>query len=64
MNKGTMLFFSIEVCGYLFRKKLIRAPKNLGVDRPLRSFWGPLLAILDFAGGAALQVLSECPLRR
>ena len=27
-------------------------------------FWGPLAAILDFAGGAALQAVSERPLRR
>ena len=26
--------------------------------------WGPLAAILDFAGGAALQAVSERPLRR
>ena len=28
-----------------------------------RSFWGPLIAILDFAVGAKLQTVSECPLR-
>ena len=27
-------------------------------------FWGPLAAILDFAGGAVLQAVSECPRRR
>ena len=32
--------------------------------RPRRPFWGPLAAILDFAGVAALQEVSECPLRR
>ena len=34
------------------------------VSRPCRPFWGPLAAILDFAGDAALQAVSECPLRR
>ena len=33
-------------------------------SRPPLPFWGPLAAILDFAGGAALQVVSERPLRR
>ena len=33
------------------------------VARPRRPFWGPLVAILDFAGGAALQAVSERPLR-
>ena len=31
---------------------------------PPLPFWGPLAAILDFAAGAAFQVVSECPLRR
>ena len=31
------------------------------LSRPRRPFWGPLAAILEFAGGAALQALSECP---
>ena len=30
-------------------------------SRPRRPFWGPLAAILDFTGGAALQAVSECP---
>ena len=34
------------------------------LSRPLQQFWAPLDAILDFAGGVALQVVSECPLRR
>ena len=29
--------------------------------KPRRPFWGPLAAILDFAGGAALQAVRECP---
>ena len=32
------------------------------LSRPSRPFWGPLAAILDFAGGVALQTVSECPL--
>ena len=31
---------------------------------PRRPFWGPLAAILDFAGSAALQAVSGCPWRR
>ena len=38
-------------------------PKNWGVD-PFGPFWAPQAAILDFAGGAALQAVSEGPLRR
>ena len=34
------------------------------LSRPRQPFWGPLAAILDFAGGAALQAVSECPQRR
>ena len=30
---------------------------------PRQPFWGPLPAILDFAGGAALQAVSKCPRR-
>ena len=33
-------------------------------SRPRPPFWGPLAAILDFAGGAAMQAVSERPLRR
>ena len=48
-------------------RKLIGVPKNLGLDpisRPCRQFWGPLAAILDIAGGAVLQAVSQCPRRR
>ena len=41
--------------------------KKLGVDTfpdPVGKFRGKIAAILDFAGGAALQAVSECPLRR
>ena len=34
------------------------------LSRPRRPFWGPLAAILGFAGVAALQAVSERPLRR
>ena len=42
------------------------AQKSRGghLSRPRRPMWDPLAAILDFAGGAALQVVRECPLRR
>ena len=34
------------------------------LSRPRRPFWGPLAAILNFVGGAVLQAVSKCPLRR
>ena len=37
-------------------------PKNL--SRPRQPFWGPLPAILDLAGGVAVQAVSEYPRRR
>ena len=39
-------------------------PRGRHLSRPPLPFWGPLAAILDFAGGAALQAVSERPLRR
>ena len=39
-------------------------PLGRPLSRPHQPFWDPLAAILDFAGGAALQAVSECPLRR
>ena len=45
----------------LIQQKLFRTLKNLG-ETPRRTFWGTLAAILDFAGCAALQVVSECSL--
>ena len=50
----------------LILRKLAGAPKNIGVGTfpdPVRHL-GPLAAILDLPGGAALQAVSECPLRR
>ena len=44
--------------------KADRSAQNVGVtslSRPRWPFWGPLAAILDFAGGVALQVVNECP---
>ena len=37
---------------------------EFGMGRGGRPFWGPLADILDFAGGASLQAVSERPLRR
>ena len=37
-------------------------PRDKHLSRPCLPFWGPLAAILDFAGDVALQVVSECPL--
>ena len=52
----------------LILQKLTGRPKKLRVletfSNPVGHFWGPLAAILDFEGGAALQVVSECPWRR
>ena len=39
-------------------------PRGRHLYRPWRPFWGPLAAILNFAGGAALQAVTECPRRR
>ena len=39
-------------------------PKKLGVDTfpdPVGHFGGPQAVILDFAGGAVLQAVSDCP---
>ena len=49
-----------------FAKVAENAQKRRGrhLSRPRPPFWGPLAAILDFAGGAALQAVSERPLRR
>ena len=44
--------------------KNAQKPRGRHLSSPHQPFWGPLAAILDFAGGAALQALSECPLRR
>ena len=38
-------------------------PWGKHLSRSGRPFWGPLAAILDFAGSAALQAVSECPWR-
>ena len=71
-------FFFFLLFSYTFLIKEVLRLKNLfgKVDgstqksrgRPLsrlrQLFWGPLAAILDFAGGAALQAVSERPLRR
>ena len=39
------------------------APNSRGrhLSRPRQPFWGPLVAILDFADGAVLQAVSENP---
>ena len=44
--------------------KVDGAPKTLRLDTfvdPISHFGAPLEAILDFAGGAALQMVSNCP---
>ena len=44
-------------------KASAQKPGGTHLSRPRRPFWGPLVAILDFAGCVALQVVSECPRR-
>ena len=39
-------------------------PRGKHLSRPGGPFWGRLAAILDFAGSAALQVVSKSPRRR
>jgi len=39
-------------------------PRVGTLSRPHQPFRGPLVAISGFAGGVALQVVSECPLHR
>ena len=50
----------------LFSESCLERPKPRGrhLSRPRPPFWGPLVTILDFSGGAALQAVSERPLRR
>ena len=46
------------------KRKKKREKTDRHLSRPRPPFWGPLAAILDFAGSAALQAVSERPLRR
>ena len=57
------LLFSERVLG-LKVDGSAQKPRGRHLSRPPLPFWGPLAAILDFAGGAALQAVSERPLRR
>ena len=66
--------FSLKECS---GQKTYIAKVAEDAQKPRRPFWGPVAAILDFAGGAAvrqcrrcgvtgvaaLQALSKCPLR-
>ena len=36
-------------------------PRGRHLSKTRRPFWGPLAAILDFVGSAALQAVSKCP---
>ena len=48
-----------------YLEKVDGSAQKLGgrhLSRPRWPFWGLLAAILDFAGGAALQSVSKCPL--
>ena len=41
-----------------------KTPRGRYLSRLCLPFLGPVGAILNFAGGAALQVVNECPRRR
>ena len=65
-----IFFFLFLLCCLLFLQqecyltKFDRSAKKLGVDTfpdPLILFWGLLAAILNFAGGVAVQMVSKCP---
>ena len=49
----------------LFSESCLKSQKHRDkfLSRPRQPFWGPLAAILDFEGVAALQAVSECPRR-
>ena len=34
---------------------------RMGAKNPAKTFWGPQAAVLDLAGGAALQAVSKRP---
>ena len=36
-------------------------PKGKHLSRPCQRLWGPIADILDIAGSATLQAVSECP---
>ena len=55
---GTILSSQVGF-GYLNDYRLISLDFSRHLSRPPLPFWGPLAAILDFAGGAALQAVSE-----
>ena len=60
-------FFSFSVVYFSYGraaridKPNFGASNNLWLNPPCRLFCSPLAVILDFAGGAALQAVSECP---
>ena len=57
------LIFGLVLCKKCNLEKVDgSAQKSRGrpVSRPHRPFWGPLGAILDFAGGAVLQAVWRC----
>ena len=70
------LLFTFVSLNFVFQKRFSSIKSRLSLKvvfhqwsssikgRLLLPFWGPLAAILDFAGGAALQAVSERPLRR
>ena len=60
------LFFSVTIFSHrrsaYFAKvaKNAQKPRDKHLSRPRQPFWGPLAAILGFAGGAALQAVRHC----
>ena len=55
--------YAVSTTIWILNIIIISVQKTLGkpLSRTNRPFWGPSVTILDFADGAALQGVSECP---
>ena len=65
-STGNIVYFSHRGSARYLAKVDWRAQKPRGkqicyLSRPHRPFWGSPAASFDFAGGGALQAVSECP---
>ena len=63
VNHFKFFFFSVATFSHR-RSAGIEKPGGRHLSGLCRPFRGPLAAILDFEGGVALQVVSECTRRR
>ena len=63
---STFLIEGVLQSKNLFSKSRSERPitQSRPLSRPQQQFWGPLVAIFDIAGGAALQAVSDCPFLR